>query len=170
MSAPFTRFLAPGQQFDRAAHRARRCSASSKPTRTLLASRGWLVVGPLDCCKELSGWRCTRRAEDHPAIFADDHDGPRDAVQLALDHRPFGLERVIHVGYTQALIHKEVEGQVKVLDEALVALSASLIDAIRLSVKGAELGNRVTHGGKLIRSAARHIFRIKNQQCPLLTS
>ncbi len=140
-------------------------TATGSGCKTLLG-----VPRSSDGGKQFAGWGRACCPENNPAIFANDHDGSGDAIELALDHRPFGLERVVLVCHAQPLVHQQIKGEPEVFDEALMARRVAFVDAVGFGIEGAELGNRVTHGGKLIRSAARHILRIENQQCPLVAS
>jgi hypothetical protein len=107
----------------------------------------FVVRGLGDLAKELAGRGSTLGAEDDLAILADDDDGPLDPVTL-------WLQGVVCGGDFEAIVHEQIERQVELVNELLVTGGIAIVDPEWLGIEGAEVGQRLAHGGQLVRSAA----------------
>ncbi|MFT4038012.1 MAG: hypothetical protein QM692_07530 [Thermomicrobiales bacterium] len=122
------------------------------------------VAGVADGGEEVVGGGDAVGTIDDVAVFADDEDGAVDAAAVDAGLSGNRFQRAVDTRELEIGIDQQIEGQLEVRPEALVAVEVVCADAewngIEISISVDCPANR----GQLVRSARGEIFRIEDQE------
>lgn len=117
-----------------------------------------------DGAEQVVGGRNAVGAIDDRAVLADDEDGAVDVVGIDSRLTGYRFQGAVCARQLQAIIDQQIEGQLQMDLEALVAVEIVRVDAERNGIETSIRVDCPANRGQLVRSAAGEIFRIEDQQ------